>query len=111
MEFIDSFPQPFDSQNTQQPSSSLIGKSQNCLVSNTMSLVYVDFMSCMSFIGWKSMEFEFMGLFFDMYVHYITTYGLIFNSPYHPCLLNYQCDLVVHSSPTMDPFAHGELYL
>ena len=50
MKFMDSFPQPFHDQNTQQPSSSLVEKSQNCIVSNAMSLVYVSFMSCMYFI-------------------------------------------------------------
>ena len=51
MTVIESFPQPFHDQNTQQPSSSTVGKSQNYLVSSTMSLVYVSFLSCMSFIG------------------------------------------------------------
>ena len=62
MIFIDSFTQPFHDQMTRQPSSSLVGKSQNCVVSNAMSLVYVAFMSCISLIGWKYMEFEFMEL-------------------------------------------------
>ena len=65
-------------------------------------------MSGMSFIGWKVMELNLMGLFFHMSILYITTYGSSFNSPDHPGSLNYQCDLVSHSSPTMDPVAHGD---
>ena len=105
---INSFPQPFHAQKTQQPSSLLVGKSQNCIVSNTMSLVYVVFMSCISFIGWKTMSLDFMGLLFHMYGLHLTMYGSNFKSPYHPSLLNYQCDLVAHSFPTMDPFTHGD---
>ena len=73
-----------------------------------MSLVYVAFMSFISFIGWKSMSLDLMGKFFHMFVPNITTYGSNLKSPYHPSSLNYQCDLVAHSFPTMDPFAHGE---
>ena len=58
MAFIDSFPHPFHDQNTQQPSSSLVEKSQNCKVSNAMSLVYVDFMSCMHFIVGNTYNFS-----------------------------------------------------
>ena len=75
MTVIDSFPQPFDAQKTQQPSSSLIGKSQNFIVSNTMSLVYVVLMSCISFIGWKSMSLKLVGLFLHMSGLDLTTYG------------------------------------
>ena len=96
---IESFTQPFESQKTQQPSSLLAGKSQNCLVSNAMSLVYVAFMSCMSFIGWKTMELAFMGLLFHMYRHDLTIYSSSFKSPDHPSSLNCQCDLVSHFGP------------
>ena len=105
---IESFLQPFDSQNTRQPSSSLVGKSQNCLVSKTMSLVYVAFMSYISFTGWTTMELAFLGLLFHISGHDLTTYGSIFKSLYYPGPFDYQCDLVAHSSPTMDPFAHGD---
>ena len=108
MKFIDSFPQPFDSQKTQQPSSSVVGKSQNCLVSNAMSLVYVAFMSCMYFIGWKTIPLAFMGLQFHMTGISFTTHGSNLNSPDLPGLLNCNCDLVAHSSLPMDPFAHGD---
>ena len=108
MIFIDSFPQQFYAQNTRQPSSSLVGKSQNFLVSNTMSLVYLAFMSCISFIGCTTMELDFLGIFLHMSGHDPTTYGLMFKSPNHPGSLNCQCDLVSHSSPTMDPFTHGD---
>ena len=53
MTFIDSFSQPLHDQKTKQPSSSQVGNSENCLVSNAMSLVYVVVMSCMYFIGLK----------------------------------------------------------
>ena len=105
---IYSFPKPCHDQKTQKASRSLAGKSQNCLVSNAMSLVYVSFMSCMSFIAWKSMEFSFTGLLFNMSRLDLTTHGSSFRSPDHPCSLNCHCDLVSHSSPTMDKFAHGE---
>ena len=49
-----------------------------------------------------------MGLLFYMCGHDITTYGLMFKFADHPGSLNCQCDLVAHSSPTMDPFAHGD---
>ena len=62
MTVTDSFPPPFHSQKTQQPSSSPIGKSQNFLVSNSMSLVYVCFMSYIPFIEWKDIDLEFMGI-------------------------------------------------
>ena len=108
MTVIDSFTQPFDAQNTRQPSSSLDGKSQNCVVSNAMSLVYVAFMSCMSFIGWTAMALTSMGLLFHMSGLDLTTHGSSFKSPDPPGSLNCQCDLVAHSSLTMDPFAHGD---
>ena len=54
MTVIDSFPQPSHDQKIPQPSSSLVGNSENCLVSNAMSLVYVVVMYCMYFIGWKT---------------------------------------------------------
>ena len=108
MTFIDPFPQSFGAQNSRQPSSSLVGKSQNCLFSSTMSLVYVAFMSCMSFIGWKAMDLAFMGLLFHISGLGLITYGSSLKSPYHPGSLNCQCGLVAHSSPTMDPFAHRD---
>ena len=74
---IDSVPQPFDAQNTRQPSSSLVGKSQNCLVSNVMSLVYVVVMPCMSFIVWRTIPLAFMGLLFHISVLSFTTHGSI----------------------------------
>ena len=49
-----------------------------------------------------------MGLMFHMYQIYLTTNGSSFKSVDHPGSLNCQCDLVSHSSPTMDPFSHGE---
>ena len=79
--FIYSFLQPFHDQKTRQSSSSLVEKSQNCLVSNAMSLVYVAFMSCMSLIGSISIELSFMGLMFHMYGLDLTTHGSIFKSP------------------------------
>ena len=54
------------------------------------------------------MELAFMGFLFHILGLDITTFGSRFKSPYHLGLLNCQCDLVAHSSPTMDPFAHGE---
>ena len=54
MKLIESFPQPSHDQKTHQPSSSLVGNSENCLVSNAMSLVYVVVMSCMYLFGWKN---------------------------------------------------------
>ena len=38
----------------------------------------------------------------------LTTHGSNFKSPDHPSSLNYQCELVAHSFPTMDPFTHGD---
>ena len=49
-----------------------------------------------------------MGLFFHIYGHDLTTYGSMFKSLDHPSSLNCECDLVSHSSPTMDRFAHGD---
>ena len=43
-----------------------------------------------------------------MYRLYLTTHGSSFKSPYPPGSLNCKCDMVSHSSPTMDPFAHGD---
>ena len=108
MTIIDSFPQPFHDQNTRQPSSSLVGKSQNCLVSNVMSLVYVAFMSCIYFIGWKYISLEFMGLMFHMSGLSFTTHGSNLKSSNLPGSLNCNCDLVAHSSLPMDPLTHGE---
>ena len=105
MKLTYSFPQPFHDQKSQQPSSALVGKSQNCLVSNAMSLVYVDFMSCMYFIGWKAIYFFFMGLMLHMSVLSFTTHGSNLKSPDPPGSLNCNCDLVSHSSLPMDPFA------
>ena len=99
MTCINAFHQQFDSQKTQQPSSSLVGKSQNCIVSNTMSLVYIVFISCISFIGLKFMSLDFMGLFFHMYGLDLTTYGSNIISTHHPCSLNCQCHLVSHYGP------------
>ena len=99
MTVIDSFPQPFHDQNTQQPSSSLVGNFENCLVSNAMSLVYVVVMYCMYFIGWKSISF---------YVLCFTTHCSNLKSLDPPSSLNYECDLVSHSSLSMDPFTHGD---
>ena len=107
MTIIYSFPQPFHSQKTQQPSSSPIGKSQNFLVSNVMSLVYVAFMSCMPYIGYKYMSLAFMGPFFHIYGLEFTTHGSSFKSPDPSGSLNCQCDLLANSSPTVGPFTHG----
>ena len=49
-----------------------------------------------------------MGPCFHISGLYLTTYVSSFNSPYHPSSLSFQCYLVAHSSPTMDPFAHGD---
>ena len=73
-----------------------------------MSLVYVNFMSCMYFIGWKSISMGFMGLMFHIYVLSFTTHGSNLKSPDPPSSLNCKCDLVAHSSLSMDPFAHGD---
>ena len=73
-----------------------------------MSLVYVDFMSGMSFIGWKYMDLYLMGLIFHISGLDLTTHGSSFKSPDPLGSLNCQCDLVAHSSPTMEPFAHGD---
>ena len=73
-----------------------------------MPLVYFAFMYCMPFIGWKTTEFAFMGMMFHISGLDLTTHVSSFKSPYPPGSLNYQCDLVSHSSPTMDPFAHGD---
>ena len=109
MTVIYSFTQPSHDQKTHQPSSSLVGNSKNCLVSNTMSLVYVDVMSCMSFIGWKTISLAFMGLLFHMFGLSFTTHGSNLKSPDLPgSLVNCNCDLVAHSSLPMDPFAHGD---
>ena len=108
MSVIDSFPKPFHSENTLQCSSSLVGKSQNCLVSNAMSLVYVAFMSCMYLIGWKYISLDFMGLLFHIYGLDFTTHGPNLKSLDLPGSLNCKCDLVAHSSLSMDPFAQGD---
>ena len=73
-----------------------------------MSLVYVVIMSCISFIGWEDMSLAFMGILFHMSGLDLTTYGSYFKSQDHPRSLSYQCDLVAHSFPTMDPFADGD---
>ena len=106
MEFIESFSQPSHDQKTHQPLSSLVGNSENCLVSNAMSLVYVDVMSCMSFIGWKYISLAFMGLLFHIFGLYFTTHGSNIKSPDLLGSLNCNWDLVAHSSLPMDPFAH-----
>ena len=49
-----------------------------------------------------------MVLLLHISILYLIAYHSIFKSPYHPGLLNCQCDLVSHSSRTMDPFAHGD---
>ena len=49
-----------------------------------------------------------MGNFFHIYGPDLTTYVSNFKSQDHPSSLNCQCDLVSHSSPTMDPFGHGD---
>ena len=108
MKFIDSFPKPLHDQKTQQPSSSIVGNSQNCLVSSTMSLVYVSFMSSMSFIGWIDILLAIMELLFHMYGIDFTTHGSNLKSPDLPISLNCNCDLVAHSSLPMDPFAHRD---
>ena len=108
MIFIDSFPQPFHDQNTRRPSSSLVGKSQSFLVSNAMSLVYVDFISCMYFIGWKYISLAFMGLLFHIFGISFTTHDSNLNSPDPLGLFNCKCDLVAHSSLSMDPFTHRD---
>ena len=60
MTIIYSLPQPSHDQKTHQPSSSLVGNSENCLVSNAMSLVYVAVMYCMYFMGWTDISWDFM---------------------------------------------------
>ena len=105
MQFIDSFPKPLYDQKTRQPSSSTVGNSQNCLVSSTMSLVYVSFMYSMSFIGWTDILLAIMELFFHMYGIDFTTHGSNLKSPDPPGSLSCQCDLISHSSLSMDPFA------
>ena len=54
------------------------------------------------------MELDFMGIPFYMSGHDLTIYDSMFKSPCHQGSLNCQCDLVTHSSPTMDPFSHGD---
>ena len=54
------------------------------------------------------MDLAFMGLLFHMYRLNLTTHGSSFKSPDPLGSLNCQCDLVAHSSPTMDPFSHGD---
>ena len=49
-----------------------------------------------------------MGLLLHMFVIYFTTHGSNLKSPDPPSSLNYKCDLVAHSSLSMDPFAHGD---
>ena len=73
-----------------------------------MSLVYVVFVYCMSFIGWIDILLAIMELFFHMYGIDFTTHGSNLKSLDPPGSLNCQCDLVSNSSPTMDPFAHGD---
>ena len=90
------------------PSSSLVGNSENSLVSNVMSLVYVVVMSCMSFIGWTAISLAFMGLLFHMSRLAFTTHGSNLKSPDLLGSLNCNCDLFSHSSLPMDPFAHGD---
>ena len=73
-----------------------------------MSLVYVDFISCMYFIGWKYISLAFMGLLFHIFGISFTTHDSNIMSPDPPGSLNCKCDLVAHSSLSMDPFAHGD---
>ena len=73
-----------------------------------MSLVYVVVMSCMSFIGWKSISLDFIGLLFHVYGLSFTIHGSNLKSLDLLGLLNCNCDLVAHSSLPMDPFAHGD---
>ena len=101
MKFIESLPQPFHDQKSQQPSSALVGKSQNCLVSNAMSLVYIAFMSCIYFIGWIYMSLELMGIIFHMSILSFTTHGSNLKSLDPLGSLNYKCDLIAHSSLSM----------
>ena len=49
-----------------------------------------------------------MGLFFHMFLLSFTTHGSNLKSPDPPGSLNCNCDLVAHSSLSMDPFAHGD---
>ena len=50
--FIDSFPQPFHDQKTQQPSGSTVGKSQNCLDSALCHLcMFILCHVCISLVG------------------------------------------------------------
>ena len=53
------------------------------------------------------MALAFMGPLLYIFELDFTTHGPSFKSPDPLGSLNYQCDLVAHSSPTMDPFAHG----
>ena len=54
------------------------------------------------------MALAFTRLFFHMSGLDLTTYDSSLKSLDHLRSLNCQCDLVSHSSPTMDPFAHED---
>ena len=71
-------------------------------------MFYLDFMSYMSFIGWKSMTLAFMGLIFHISGISFTTHGSNLKSTNALGSLNCQGDLVAHSSLSMDPFSHGD---
>ena len=49
-----------------------------------------------------------MELLFHMYGIYFSTHGSTLKSPYLPGSLNCNCDLVSHSSLSMDPLSHGD---
>ena len=49
-----------------------------------------------------------MGLILHMYGLCFTTHGSNLKSPYLPGSVNCNCDIVAHSSLSMDPFAHGD---
>ena len=53
------------------------------------------------------MSLDFIGIFFHMSGLAFTTHGSNLKSPDPPGSLNYKCDLVSHSSLSMDPFGHG----
>ena len=64
-------------------------------------------MSCMSFIGWTAISLAFMGILFHMSGLSFATHGSNLKSPDPQCSLNGKCDLVAHSSLSMDPFSCG----
>ena len=49
-----------------------------------------------------------MGILLHKYRLDFTTHGANIKSSDSPCSLNCKCDLVAHSSLSMDPFSHGD---